>query len=444
MPGGIVKATTSRRRHRGRWSPRRLLASITVTVALVATGSVLAAPAYADEYPTWEDVQAAQANESTKQSEIQNIQNLIASLRDATAAAESLSIQRGTEYQQAQTKYDTAAFKAGELDSQAAAAQATADASIKQAGQLAALMAKSGGNGLSVNLFTSESSEADGLLYQLGAMSQLTGSASKLYAIAEQDKNTAQSLTDQAVVARDALKSLAEEAEAARNEAIAAQKALEESLAAQQTHEVQLETQLAVLTQNRQATEADYNAGVEARRVAEEARKAAERQAAADAAAAAVAGGGGGGGGDSSGPGPVSSGWASPFPGSYSTDEYGMRTNPVTGSYTLHAGLDLNYNSGTCGAPVYAAAAGQVSYAGYNGGYGNFVEINHGGGVRTGYGHNTSLNVGSGQYVAAGEIIAFAGTTGNSTGCHVHFEVRVDGDPINPRPFMADRGVYFG
>ncbi|KQR20387.1 hypothetical protein ASF79_12750 [Agreia sp. Leaf335] len=441
-----MKATTSRRRHRGPWGLRHLLGSVAVTLTLVATGSVLAAPAYADEYPTWEDVQAAQANESTKQSEIQKIQDLIASLRDATAAAESLSIQRGTEYQQAQTKYDTAAFKADELDSQAATAKATADASIKQAGQLAALMAKSGGNGLSVNLFTSESSEADGLLYQLGAMSQLTGSASKLYATAEQDKNTAQSLTDQAVVARDALKSLADEAEAARNEAIAAQKTLEESLAAQQTYEVQLETQLAVLTQNRQATEADYNAGVEARRLAEEARKEAERQAAADAAAAAAAsgGGGGGGGGSSSGPGPVSSGWASPFPGSYSTDEYGMRVNPVSGNYTMHSGLDLNYNSGTCGAPVYAAAAGEVSYAGYNGGYGNFVEISHGGGVSTGYGHNTSLNVGSGQYVAAGEIIAFAGTTGNSTGCHVHFEVRIGGGATDPRPWMADRGVYFG
>jgi murein DD-endopeptidase MepM/ murein hydrolase activator NlpD len=439
-----LNATTSRRRRRGPWGLRHLLGSITVTVALVATGSVLSAPAYADEYPTWEDVQAAQSNESSKQAEIQNIQDLISALRDATAAAESLSIQRGTEYQEAQTKYDTAAFKADELDSQAAAAQATADASIKQAGQLAALMAKSGGNGLSVNLFTSESSEADGLLYQLGAMSQLTGSASKLYATAEQDKNTAQSLTDQAVVARDALQSLAEAAEAARDEAVAAQLALEASLAAQQTHEVELETQLAVLTQNRQATEADYNAGVEARRIAEEKRMEAERAAAAEAAAAAAASGGGGGGGGSTGPGPVSSGWASPFPGAYSTDEYGMRTNPVTGNYTLHAGLDLNYNSGTCGAPVYAAAAGQVSYAGYNGGYGNFVEINHGGGVRTGYGHNTSLNVGSGQYVAAGELIAYAGTTGNSTGCHVHFEVRVGGGAIDPRPWMADRGVYFG
>ena len=126
-----MKATTSRRRHRGPWGLRHLLGSVAVTLTLVATGSVLAAPAYADEYPTWEDVQAAQANESTKQSEIQKIQDLIASLRDATAAAESLSIQRGTEYQQAQTKYDTAAFKADELDSQAATAKATAAIPIK-------------------------------------------------------------------------------------------------------------------------------------------------------------------------------------------------------------------------------------------------------------------------------------------------------------------------
>jgi murein DD-endopeptidase MepM/ murein hydrolase activator NlpD len=121
-----------------------------------------------------------------------------------------------------------------------------------------------------------------------------------------------------------------------------------------------------------------------------------------------------------------------------------MRVNPVDGGYRLHSGIDLNYNSGTCGAGVYAAAAGQVTYASYNGGYGNFVEINHGGGITTGYGHNTAIVVSRGSFVAAGDLIAYAGTTGNSTGCHVHFEVRQGGTAINPRPWMADRGVYFG
>jgi murein DD-endopeptidase MepM/ murein hydrolase activator NlpD len=433
---------TRRRRQRSHWTLRQLLAATAMTVALVATGTLVSAPAYADDYPTWDDVKNAQASEQGKQDEVQNIQNLIASLRDATAAAQALSEQRGAEYQEAQTKYDTAVYRADELQAQADAAQTSADASIKQAGQLAALMAKSGGNGLSVNLFTSKSSEADGLLYQLGAMSQLTGSASKLYATAEQDKNTAQSLTDQAQVARDALASLAEAAEKARDEAIAAQEALEASLAAQETHEVELEAQLAVLTQNRQATESDYNAGVEARRIAEENRKAQERAAAEAAAAAAAAAGQGSGSG--SGGGATASGWASPFPGSYSTDEFAMRVNPVDGGYRLHSGIDLNYNSGTCGAGVYAAAAGQVTYASYNGGYGNFVEINHGGGITTGYGHNTAIVVSRGSFVAAGDLIAYAGTTGNSTGCHVHFEVRQGGTAINPRPWMADRGVYFG
>jgi murein DD-endopeptidase MepM/ murein hydrolase activator NlpD len=72
------------------------------------------------------------------------------------------------------------------------------------------------------------------------------------------------------------------------------------------------------------------------------------------------------------------------------------------------------------------------------------VEISHGGGISTGYGHNTSLAVWNGEFVAAGDLIAYAGTTGNSTGCHVHFEVREGGSGINPRPFMADRGIYFG
>ena len=140
----------------------------------------------------------------------------------------------------------------------------------------------------------------------------------------------------------------------------------------------------------------------------------------------------------------AASGWASPFPGSHSSDEYGMRVNPVSGAYILHSGIDLVYNGGTCGAVVYAAAEGLVNYAGYNGGYGNFIRIDHGGGIATAYGHNTSLLVGNGSYVSVGQPIAYAGTTGNSTGCHVHFEVRENGTAINPRPFMAAQGIDFG
>ena len=96
-----------------------------------------------------------------------------------------------------------------------------------------------------------------------------------------------------------------------------------------------------------------------------------------------------------------------------------------------------------CGAGIYAAHAGTVEYAGYNGGYGNYIRINHGGGVGTGYGHIRpgGIFVRPGQWVNAGQLIASEGNTGNSFGCHLHFETYVNGYPVNPINFMRDRGV---
>ena len=417
----------------------RVAGALAVAVALIIGAAQGSTPAYAVDYPSWSDVQAAQASEAGKQAEITRIQGLIAGLKSETAAAQALAVQRGYEYEEAQGKFDTATVQAAQLKTDAEAKQAKADVSIKQAGQLAALMARSGGGALSVNLLVADSSEAEALLYQLGAMSQLTGSSAKIYAVAAQDSNDASLATAQAAVAAEALGALAAAAEAQRLQAIGAQQALEVSLVAQQDNQVTLQTQLAVLSENRAATAADYQAGVDAR-AAQAAAEAAAAQAAAAAAAAAAANSGGGGRGSSA---PSSGGWANPFPGSYSSDEFGMRVNPVDGGYRLHAGIDLVYRGGTCGAAVYAAGSGTVSYSGYNGGLGNNVQISHGGGVLTSYGHNSSLVARYGQQVDAGQLIAYAGSTGNSTGCHVHFETRVNGSPQNPRPFMADRGVNF-
>jgi murein DD-endopeptidase MepM/ murein hydrolase activator NlpD len=108
---------------------------------------------------------------------------------------------------------------------------------------------------------------------------------------------------------------------------------------------------------------------------------------------------------------------------------------------TFHAGVDL---AAGCGAPIYAAANGTVTYAGPNGGYGNYIRLDHGNGVGTGYAHivGGGILVGWGQYVRAGQVIAYEGNTGNSFGCHLHFEVYLGGAPTNPIPWMADRGVY--
>ena len=99
----------------------------------------------------------------------------------------------------------------------------------------------------------------------------------------------------------------------------------------------------------------------------------------------------------------------------------------------MHEGIDIAVPTGT---PVAAAASGTVIVAGWMGGYGNLVVIDHGGGVATAYGHNSGFAVGYGQPVSQGQIVAYAGSTGNSTGPHVHFEVRVNGSAVDPLGYL--------
>ena len=99
----------------------------------------------------------------------------------------------------------------------------------------------------------------------------------------------------------------------------------------------------------------------------------------------------------------------------------------------MHEGIDVGVGTGT---PVHAAAAGVVVYAGWMSGYGNIVVIDHGNGLSTAYGHNSSLQVGQGATVGQGDVVALSGSTGHSTGPHVHFEVRVNGTPVDPLGYL--------
>ena len=99
----------------------------------------------------------------------------------------------------------------------------------------------------------------------------------------------------------------------------------------------------------------------------------------------------------------------------------------------MHEGIDLAVSIGT---PVVSSAAGTVIVAGWMGGYGNLVVVDHGGGISTAYGHNTSVTVGVGQQVAQGQLIAYSGNTGHSTGPHVHFEVRINGAAVDPLGYL--------
>ena len=125
-------------------------------------------------------------------------------------------------------------------------------------------------------------------------------------------------------------------------------------------------------------------------------------------------------------------GW--PVPG-YSTisSNFGYRIHPITGVSKLHAGIDV---AAPAGATVVAANSGTVIVATYSESYGNYVIIDHGGGLTTLYAHNTSLTVSAGQTVKKGRQIATVGTTGYSTGNHLHFEVRKNGTPVDPMGYL--------
>jgi murein DD-endopeptidase MepM/ murein hydrolase activator NlpD len=112
---------------------------------------------------------------------------------------------------------------------------------------------------------------------------------------------------------------------------------------------------------------------------------------------------------------------------------FGYRADPFTGAGAFHAGLDFK---GPYGAPIFAAAKGVVSFAGVKQGYGNCIEIDHGNGLLTRYAHMSAFRASIGQSVAAGTAIGAIGSSGRSTGPHLHFEVRINGNPVNPRPFL--------
>lgn len=122
-----------------------------------------------------------------------------------------------------------------------------------------------------------------------------------------------------------------------------------------------------------------------------------------------------------------------PAAGTQISSGFGYRSDPFAGRPAFHAGLDFK---GPMGAPIFAAAKGKVAFVGRRAGYGNCVEIDHGNGLRTRYAHMSAFRARVGQPVNAGQVIGAVGSTGRSTGPHLHFEVRLHNQPVNPRPFL--------
>ncbi len=115
------------------------------------------------------------------------------------------------------------------------------------------------------------------------------------------------------------------------------------------------------------------------------------------------------------------------------TSNFGVRIDPFRGGRAMHAGVDI---PGPYGTPIYATADAVVGRTGWIGGYGNLIELEHGKGIQTRYGHLSSILVGPGKRIKRGELIGLMGSTGRSTGNHLHYEVRIDGRAVNPTPFL--------
>lgn len=447
-----------------------------------ALGLAFGPAAFAVDYPSWDDVQRAKSNEASKAAEVTRIEGLINALQSDVAFKQAEAQRLGDEYVVAQEAFEEAAYRADDLQAQADAESARAKETAGKLGRLAAQQYRAGNGDASLELFFSGSAaSADDLLSKLGTMDKLVAANQGIYADAVTARDNAQNLSNQASVARDARDKLQKEAEAkmaaAQDAAIAAQAALD----AQTANLGTLQAQLAALKDTTAKTVADYQAGVEAERQARLAREAAAREAArqaaaaaaaqaaadaaaraaADAAAAAAGGGGGGnsgGGGSSSGGGGSSSGggggggsapggsgsgsgWVRPSAG-YISSWFGNRGTICSGGSCTSGHKGIDFAAG-CGAGILAAAAGTVVFRAYTPSWGNYIKVDHGGGIVTGYAHivHGGFNVGLGQRVSAGDLIAFAGNTGISRGCHLHFEVYRNNIRIDPAPFLRDRGV---
>ncbi len=376
---------------------------------LVVAVAVPAAPAAAAEYPTWDDVAAVRNDEAATQARIADIQNLLVGLQAEVDRTVADAEAKAAVWNAADTKYQQAAARTDALQAQALEARNAAAASQQRAGRLAAQLVR-GGQDPTARLLT-DAGNADELLYGLGMLQKVAVQANSIYERALADQNTAQALTDQANVAERELDNIRIAAEAAfaqsREAAAAAGAALEEQRANQAT----LQQQLAVLSERRAATEADYLAGVRERIAADASLDAGEIS---------------------------PTGWARPVAGRISyiygySPEYGP--NP-------HKGVDMRAG---CGQNVFAAASGTVIVAseGWNGGYGNYIMVDNGGGIVTVYAHliEGGVLVSPGQAVGVGQNIGRAGSSGISTGCHLHYEVRINGQITNPATFMLEQGI---
>ncbi len=348
---------------------RHFMAGLSIATMAVIGAVAVPAGAQAATYPTWDELQAAKANTAAGAAAVQQITALIAQLETNVAVTRAEAERRTDELIVAQQKFDDAAARAEQIRLQADAAAAEAAAAERNAGQVAAQLYRAGTGDVGINLFLDAGNAAatEALLAKLGSMEKMVERTSGIYNRAQEKQNSATALAGQAEVARAEREKLRIAAEEALVVAQAAQAAAEAALAESQAKKIELEQQLKFLQDTEAQTAAAYQEGERIRKEEEERRR---QEALRSGSPGAVA----------------ASGWARPARGGI-TSGYGSRSSICTGggcSNSFHYAVDLGTG---CSAPIFAANSGVVRFAGWSGTYGNYVQIDHGGGVWTGYAH---------------------------------------------------------
>jgi cell wall-associated NlpC family hydrolase len=234
-------------------------------LTVIVSGSLLlglgvASPAFADDYPTWDEVEQARQNEASAAAAVRDIEELLTNLEIQSADVARQAQTQAEAYNAARNDLDTAAARADTLDQQAKDAEHRATVSARRAGQLIAQLARTGGGSVSLALLMSP--DASDLLAMLGTMGKVTEQSSRIYQQAIADRNAAASLTDQARIAEDERQDLSDAAEDAAAAAETASAAARQELAAQYASADQLYDQLASLKGTTAETERQYLAGI--------------------------------------------------------------------------------------------------------------------------------------------------------------------------------------
>lgn len=389
---------------------RVLAAAVALATIPVLGGIVPSTASVIADYPSWEEVVAAHRNEAQAKKLKAQLENQIAGLQREAQRTQDEADAKGEIYAEAQQKYDEQKVITDTLLEQTAAAQAEADEAYAVAAQVIAEMSKSGGSAdISPLLFTTPGSP-DALLSRLELSRVIGDRYADLYGKAIELRNRADALADQSEVAQQLLDELRIAAEKALKEAQAAAIAAAEKLAQTERDIFELRKRIEYLSGIREALTAEYNEGVK----------------------------------EQWGPGSAGeisqTGWARPSAG-HITSHFGWRNDPISGNRSFHTGVDL---AGVgCGGTLRAAHAGVVTFAGWSGVWGYYVAIDHRDGTGSGYAHIQAggIAVRIGQEVGPGQPIGKMGTTGYSTGCHLHFIVRIHGNVTDPVPFMRNQGI---